>query len=599
MHAVALKHHLVDAPVLDWIYLHGKQWLNTHPDIQKKVYNKQSTDQVQRGYLNESPYTSNDHTSITSLSVFYEWVINKCQLLHIPIPQTLHHNRFVHKPNLLDEQHNTHVIVQYVSLSKDILCSGKTIPLEITPTLLLSEPLARLLFADYLPEQKKSPTQSFARWIPLYLRNSGKSGWITHTCRNTKYDAMCFQWCQHILQHMTSKSQQQIPTHPVIGGIVLNINSMDTPKFYVLQPPKLMLNTHCQLHSTPHFSWLSALQWAVQVRQEGAQWNPITNNTHMELCSPASQTYIADHWKPFVKWLSTQRADMCNIYKVSQAQREKAWALGARNYHDLWTMQKSLSSTKLSPLSLQIVWTNHKDNPETIVLPRKLNTPAYRDIISKSQKQPYFVVDFETIQSKWIFMVATVYYNPLTKEQQVFTYRMQRLNNQEQVRMLHKWIQSMLQLVGEDTFTQTSIFHWSPAEPQFLKTLFKKNKELLPLWKRTYPNTYQCIQYDEQHSNTLQWKDLCEIFLNEPITVRGCFDFQLKHIIKALVAQDKLPKTNAWSENGLQDGLTAMHMAEQAYKEHIESAFIEIQKYNEADTLVLHDLIVWLLWKML
>ena len=86
--------------------------------------------------------------------------------------------------------------------------------------------------------------------------------------------------------------------------------------------------------------------------------------------------------------------------------------------------------------------------------------------------------------------------------------------------------------------------------------------------------------------------------MKEPITIPGCFDFQLKHIIKALVHIGILPKKHMWAEDGLQDGLTAMHMAEQAYRECSYQVFDDIQKYNEADVLVLHDLIVYLLWKM-
>lgn len=598
MHVIALKHHLTDASLLDWVYLHGRNWLRQHYDVQQSIYNKkQDENAFERGVLHDMPFVSCDHTPIETMSVFYEWVFNKCHSSGLPFPQTVHHCRMANNPNIIDAQYNTHIIVQHVSLSKKMDCNGQSIDLEVTPTLLVSEPLAKLLFLDALPP--KTNTYAFARWVPVYLRSNGKSGWITHTSRTTRYDAMCMQWCQHILYQWTSHAQKNTPKNNVVGGVIFNVKSVNTPKFYILQPPQWTLTPQCGIHSTVEFKWKKALIWALLVRREGAHWNPITNNTHIELCSPASQTYIADHWKPFVKWLCRERADMCNIHKITQIQREKAWTMGARNFHDVWNMQTTLSSVKLSPLSLQIIWTNHKDNPETIVLPRKIKTPIYRDILLKTKQNPYFIVDFETIQSKWIFMVATVYYNPLTNQQHVFTYRMKQLNNQEQVHMLHNWIHTMQQFVGDDTLSQTPIFHWSPAEPQFLKTLFKKNKELLPLWNTTYPKTYQHIEYDEQHNNALQWKDLCVFFLNEPITVRGCFDFQLKHIIKALVAQGKLPNKNAWSDNGLQDGLTAMHMAEQAYKEHIESAFIEIQKYNEADTLVLHDLIRCLLWNML
>ena len=339
------------------------------------------------------------------------------------------------------------------------------------------------------------------------------------------------------------------------------------------------------------YSWMDALRWAVFVRFNGQMWEPVTDRDHLELCS-LSSACTDELWKPFVHWLEKERQDMCLVYKVGAVQRAHAWKRGARTYHDLWNMQKQLRDLKLHPLSMQIVWANHKDNPEKkMVVPRRLKTTQHIQMVQNTKKLPYFVVDFETIRSDWIFMVASVYYNPLTNEKTVFTETMHHLTDDEQVNMLHRWVQQMQTYA---TLENTPIFHWSAAEPKFLKTLFSKHPRLLHKLQIQCPSTAQILNTQ----NALQWKDLCDIFLKEPITIPGCFDFQLKHIIKALVHIGILPKKHMWAEDGLQDGLTAMHMAEQAYRECTYQVFDDIQKYNEADVLVLHDLIVYLLWKM-
>lgn len=97
----------------------------------------------------------------------------------------------------------------------------------------------------------------------------------------------------------------------------------------------MILSSNAQLQPKP-YDWISALEWAVCVRKHGQLWDPVLDTEHKELCMPVESSGVGEEWQPFVQWLAEKRNDMCLVYKVSVKQREKAWKIGARTYHDLW-----------------------------------------------------------------------------------------------------------------------------------------------------------------------------------------------------------------------------------------------------------------------
>lgn len=590
-----LRHHLQDSPLIDWIQLHGKRWLHDHPEAFRDIY---STDDESNTFHLQSElqslqrklqYNDDTHIPVRTFNTFYEHVLHCCYANNVPPPHRINHSAFASSVSSIDQQHNTYVIVQAVSLYATFPIDGQEVRLKVQPDVLLSRPLAALLFRDKLP--KKCVSSLFSRWVPICFATTGKASIITHSARGSKYDAMRFQVCQHVLKQWSVDARDE-PDVSCVGGIVLNVKSFASSRFYVHQPQPVVLSANAQLQPKP-YDWRPALQWAVRVRRDGQQWHPVSDTEHIELCMPVSTTGLSDEWLPFVRWLADKRDDMCLVYKVGASHREKAWKMGARTYHDLWDRQKEYKALKLHSLSMDVIWANHRSNPEKqMVVPRKLAKPEHRSVVQHSQKHSYFIVDFETIRSDWIFMVATVYYNPKTHERVVFTERMEQLTDHEQIEMLHRWITKMNALIPSSDHPH--LFHWSAAEPQFLKTLFNKHPVLLQGLQARYPATARILTTPR----TLHWTDLCNIFLNEPITVPSCYDFQLKHIIKALVRLGLLCANNVWEAGGVQDGRTAMAMAERAYKECTPSVFEDIQKYNEADVLVLQDVLMEVLWKM-
>ena len=94
--------------------------------------------------------------------------------------------------------------------------------------------------------------------------------------------------------------------------------------------------------------------------------------------------------------------------------------------------------------------------------------------------------------------------------------------------------------------------------------------------------------------------DLYEVFINEPITVKGALDYSLKSITKALY-KNKLITTIWNSKSPCANGLNAMLLAHKCYdiKESGNlvskmSTMKEIEKYNEVDCKSMWDIIRYL-----
>ena len=97
----------------------------------------------------------------------------------------------------------------------------------------------------------------------------------------------------------------------------------------------------------------------------------------------------------------------------------------------------------------------------------------------------------------------------------------------------------------------------------------------------------------------LEWYDLSECFIKNPIVINGCFKFGLKEIVGRL-SELGLIKSN-WSNNDstCSNGNTAMVMAQKAYQMAKQTGIaitkdpimLEIMNYNKTDCVVIHEII--------
>jgi hypothetical protein len=142
---------------------------------------------------------------------------------------------------------------------------------------------------------------------------------------------------------------------------------------------------------------------------------------------------------------------------------------------------------------------------------------------------------------------------------------------------------TMLEILeANEAFDDSTVFHWSHAE------------------KLCYDQTANKYLDDlAQYADYLHWEwyDLCKLFMNNPITVRGALTFNLKEIASAMHKHGFI-KTN-WDSDGVLDGISAMIKAaecsEDAKKKDISMTELPVMKkiidYNEVDCKVMMEIV--------
>jgi len=85
--------------------------------------------------------------------------------------------------------------------------------------------------------------------------------------------------------------------------------------------------------------------------------------------------------------------------------------------------------------------------------------------------------------------------------------------------------------------------------------------------------------------------DLRDVFLQEPITIKGCFNYGLKSIAKSM---NKAGLISTKIESNCNSGMSAMINAWKYYKNANPSIMTDIQKYNNFDCKVLWDILSYL-----
>ena len=599
----SFKNYLHKQPLVDWLDRWGANWLyqETTPEHVRSLMTDARVRAQCTVYKSAATQSPTD-TRSSSFTVFYQWLLTECTVrkLKPPIVGDFSQAAAVSVRTALSESHaQIHTIYESVHLS------STRDHIQIRPTALVSGVLADKLFTPYKPDDCNDVP--FASWVVVFLKAGAskdtKGGYVKNT-----YDELRCHVAQRALDEVNSTDED--PHHHFISAVVLNLNHPCRSKFWMKRAKTEPVLSICT----------DAKNWSLDVEHPSAAlWDPLHPH-RVEMCAPVGSR-VPGRWQAIVDYLLYATDDICCIHQIGHELREQAWALGARNYHDLWTMQNTLASLKLTPLMLEMSWANHSQNPQKTVNPRHLRKPKHRALIERTKKKPWFVVDFETLNIKkqpWIFMVATAFVDPSTTPAtvKVFTHHMDVLTIDSQVQMLIHWVNGMLACI-DDTYTSEDlprsedksielltnipILHWSSAEPSFLKRSLSKSSVISSKLHETHSGIHSLLTTvaKKKQAGGLCWCDVYTIFCKEPITISGCFDFKLKHVVKALVALDKISPKHVWEASGPQDGRAAMQLAEYGYVSNDASVFNDIRKYNEADVLVLYEIMVNVLWKMI
>jgi hypothetical protein len=329
-----------------------------------------------------------------------------------------------------------------------------------------------------------------------------------------------------------------------------------------------------------------ALRWLQKLKKDGNKWNPFcpSNKTPIELYPNMSNN--KDYpYSALKKQIANSNDEITNVWMCGVKQRKLAFKQGYRKWTDPRCTAQSLgvNGKKIGPVVDSILKINKQSTD--IISPHSITSVLYdwRDETNYMD----FYVDFETINEvanenfshfpystdlTLIFMIGVGWVR--NGEVQYKSFIASNLTYNSEKSISTKFIQFVR--VNTPKNKKIRLWHWSNAEPQIWKNLMKK-------YGLIKPGLY-C--------------DLLQIFLDEPIVIKGCLNFQLKNIARGMAKYSLIPTSSLWATEDCTNGENAMIAGREAYNRNIpvESTceMAMIIEYNKCDCMTLYEILTYL-----
>lgn len=329
-----------------------------------------------------------------------------------------------------------------------------------------------------------------------------------------------------------------------------------------------------------------AIDWVREVRTKGHNWDPYNPHINNMCCN--SSNNIDEPWSEIKRDILKHTKDITSIWKLTPTHRNIARSKYIYKYTDtrLTTELLELSDTKTTKTIDKILKINQQNKIN--IMPDKIKNKIFD--WHKSYPTDFYI-DFETINTAFInstvdlnntqpfkdliFMIGigfivndTFNYMCLTADE---------ISEKEETKLVSemiKFINRTSKRLDNLNNYNIRLFHWSNAEVNHFDRVINKNGDLINLIKEDFI-----------------WVDLCKIFTDTPIVVRGATTFKLKDIASAMYSLNLISTT--W-DGELTSGYSAMLSASQYYKNKNEQIINTITDYNLVDCKVMYDIVKYL-----
>jgi len=318
----------------------------------------------------------------------------------------------------------------------------------------------------------------------------------------------------------------------------------------------------------------NALKWLRDNKKYGHTWSvttPSRKELYPNMCCDSGK------WQKHKDEISKNIGEITSIWYCGVKNRNIALSKGITSWKDSNCNSKSIGINGKRGLIIdKILNINRQEND--VICPKIINNNISN---WKTQTNEIFV-DFETlpdvfcsfsdlpIQNKTdiIFMIGIYWKNG---DEWTYTHlTCNEATNKEEYRIMNEFNDFIKKQ------NNPKIWYWC-ADNRFWKQSEQKHSHN---WKVNY-----------------NWADMYEIFINEPIVIKDCFNFGLKNISKTM-KKHKLINTTLNTE--CNSGITAMMLAHNFYKRTDKTTIYnnEIMKqiinYNKFDVEVLYDILTYL-----
>jgi hypothetical protein len=326
------------------------------------------------------------------------------------------------------------------------------------------------------------------------------------------------------------------------------------------------------------------LAWIRDLRDNGANWKatPVPDNEHLR---PNMCNALDAPWHNQKKEIAVANDEITLLWQCGVAHRENALQAGISKWSDPDLTAKILGFKEKSAygkiVQTMLDFNNGKIDTGLVVRPAKIvnNTADW-----KSDKKLEFYLDFEVINNvcddfskipfigfKEIIFVAGIGWKiPNNSTWNYKSFAIQSIDFAEEKRILTE-LTAYIGALEKEHNTKANIYHWSHAEVNFYNSAKTRHAGL--------PD--------------LNWVDFMKIVQDEIILVKGVFDFSLKSYVRGMVKHGIIP-VNGYNTSICGNGLDAMIIAYNCYK---NKDFVKLQNiidYNEIDCKMVYELINYL-----
>lgn len=336
----------------------------------------------------------------------------------------------------------------------------------------------------------------------------------------------------------------------------------------------------------------AAVEWIRRLRKYGHRWSPVSRRCGNLPSVPELYPNMSNsndfpyHYAK--KQIAEEIDEITRVWNCGVRQRQLAHSLGKYRLEDVSVDDLNVSEMKQDVI-YSIMERNNQRNNFIVTQKAELSTDTISNDINCWQvEEPEndMYVDFETVSnvnddfSKFpnkggngmIWMIGCGYRDTDTGGWAFKNFVADKLIPGEEYRIISEWLNFM-----KERCNSPRVFHWSTAEQYQLARARNEHKELN--WE------------------PLNWIDMHKIFVNEPLTIKGAYDFKLKNIARAFKQWGFI--NTEWS-NSYVDGIGASVAAwkcdNQPGSMPLKDYKIiqEVEEYNEIDCRVIFEMVHFL-----
>lgn len=354
-----------------------------------------------------------------------------------------------------------------------------------------------------------------------------------------------------------------------------------------------------------------AVEWINDVRKNGHLWSFDTLPLPRKELYPNMSNYHDHPWREVKIALAESLKEITLLWMCGPLQREKAHAVGVYKWTDKKCTPKLLGIKGKRGYTLQKLIDINRDPNDTkiLILPKYVlnNDGGWQN--QKRSRELEFFVDFETIIDvfptektnfsefipKMIFLIGVGMEEPVTKKWRFKHFCVDTMRIEDEKRMCTLFSEYIREECKLYKSKEPRLVHWSHAEPTSWDDAIERHGGLDIANERGWLTGLM-----EGGLNPL-WFDLVKVFRDEPIVIKGCMNFSLKSVVRAMNAKGMI-KTCWDTSTPYVDGLGAMMAAYKASKDasirkismRETPEICTIVKYNEVDCLAMYDIMSYL-----